>query len=449
MQYFKISIGAALLLAICLSLGLRGRSHSQALQTDIFSMPLGYNNGQEYGSRLIIQNGVTYEDTSYGAQNPGLGNQITCFGIEWSRLYHAGVDLYRSDGTSTTGDEIVAVANGEVVFADFVNYPGNVVIVKHNDPFDDSNPPKYIYSVYSHLDTPLNVVEGQFVTRGQVIGTVLEQIKSGIDDSHLHFEVRYFEDGGNIYPNYPNCNGTTGKAGKGYTYPEYPDNFPTPGLGYTDPLAFIRSRSGLFLPLVDKAPTPTITPTPTETATPLPTPTPTLTPTPTPIPCVAGVDLVQNGDFEDPNRWSLWVSDTPNLINPYKDSPNDYALVMGYENSADQTVYQTITVPPGVQMIDIKFQLYIRTLEVLPIDFDYLYVDVVGNTDVTASSLLHAPFAPFTNRSPGGQWTQQTLHVADVAALNAPLRLKFHATTNWALATAFYLDNVQMMTGCQ
>ncbi|MFN8494403.1 MAG: M23 family metallopeptidase [Caldilineaceae bacterium] len=452
MRYFKILIGFVFLVGVCLNLNLWSRVQSQALPADIFSMSLGYNNGLEYGPRINVQNGITNENTSYGVQNPGLGNRITCFDIEWSQLYHAGVDLYRSDGTSTMGDEVTAVANGEVVFADFVNYPGNVVIIKHDDPFDDPNNPKYIYSVYSHLDTPLNVTDGQIVTRGQVIGTVLAQVVNGIDDSHLHFEIRYFEDGGNIYTNYPNCNGTTGKAGKGYTYPEHPDDFPTPGMGYTDPLAFIRSRSGQFLPLIGRAPTPTVTHTPTitptPTQTPTPTVTPTLTPTPTPI-CVAGQDLVQNGDFEDPTRWNLWVADTPGLIDPYVTVPDEYALVMGYENSVAQTVYQTIHIPPGVRAVDIKFQLYIRTLEVLPIDFDYLYVDVVGNTGVTGASVLHTPFPPFTNRSPSEQWTQQVFHVADAAQLHAPIRLQFHATTNWLLATAFTIDNIQLITGCQ
>jgi len=441
MQYFKISSSSVLLLAICLVIGLWDRSQSQALLADIFSMPLGYNNEPEYGPRIIIQNDITYENTSYGVQNPGLGSQITCFGIEWSQIYHAGVDLYRADGTDTVSSTVTAVANGQVVFAKDENYPGYVVIIKHDDPFDDPNNPKPIYSVYGHLDENSVVVnEGDFVLRGQVLGTV--KLKEN-NDSHLHFEVRYFEDGGNIYPNYPNCNGTTGKVGKGYTYPEHPDDFPTPGMGYTDPLTLIRSRSGEFLPLVRDDPPPTVTPTP------LPTATPTLTPTPTPIPCVAGVNLVQNGDFEDPSRWALWVSDTPNLIIPYEASPNDYALVMGYENSVDQTVYQTITIPSVVRSVDIKFQLYVRTFEVLPIDFDYLYVDVVGNTGVTAASLLHTPFAPFTNRSPGGQWTQQTLHVDDAAQIHVPIRLQFHATTSWAFATAFYVDNVQLITGCQ
>ena len=65
------------------------------------------------------------------------------------------------------------------------------------------------------------------------------------------------------------------------------------------------------------------------------------------------------------------------------------------------------------------------------------------------ASLLHEPFAPFTNRTPQGEWRQQILHVDDIELINMPIRLHFHATTNWALATAFYVDNVQLITRCQ
>lgn len=58
----------------------------------------------------------------------------------------------------------------------------------------------------------------------------------GQDDSHLHFEIRTFEDGGNIFPNFPTCN-TNYVPGVGYTYPELPDTF-----GYLDPIQFLDDR---------------------------------------------------------------------------------------------------------------------------------------------------------------------------------------------------------------
>lgn len=449
----KLKYGFVFVSVIALTFAVSVQTKGQLLVANIFSMPLGYANNYTYAPRIIIQDGITYQDTSYGIKNPGLGNKITCFGIEWNQIYHAGVDLYQVDAfpedNTTAGDEVVAVANGEVVFAGYENYPGYVIIIKHDDPFDDSANSKPIYSVYGHLET-VSVISGGSVIRGETIGTVMPQtLNDGTDDSHLHFEIRYFEDGSNIYTNYPNCNGTTQQTGKGYTYPEHPDDFPIPEWGYTDPLAFIRSRNGVFLPEIHVDLPPTNTPTPILRPTLTATPTPSPTATPTPIPCIAGIDLVQNGDFEDPTQHDRWISDTENLINPYPDSPDEYALVMGYENSADQTVYQTITVPPEVDSVDIKFWLYVRTLEIAPVDSDYLYIDVVQGNGVSGASLLDEPFEPYTNQSSPGEWQKQTLHVVDIESIPVPIHLNFHATTNWALATAFYIDNVQLITGCE
>ena len=108
--------------------------------------------------------------------NPGLvdidgKDIITCFDIAWTQVYHAGVDLYHANGTDEAGDEVTAVANGKVVFAKAENYPGSVVIIKHNDPFNDPNNPKPIYSVYGHLnDDSIVVHEGDFVSRGTSLG---------------------------------------------------------------------------------------------------------------------------------------------------------------------------------------------------------------------------------------------------------------------------------------
>jgi hypothetical protein len=57
------------------------------------------------------------------------------------------------------------------------------------------------------------------------------------DGSHLHFEVRRFLNAHNIYDAAPDCNGLV--AGRGYTHPERPDDFPAAGKGYLDPAAVI------------------------------------------------------------------------------------------------------------------------------------------------------------------------------------------------------------------
>ena len=64
------------------------------------------------------------------------------------------------------------------------------------------------------------------------------------------------------------------------------------------------------------------------------------------------------------------------------------------------------------------------------------HVDVIDGTSATAASLLHEPFAPFTNRfSPQRTWHQQSLRVDDIETIKQPVHLQFRATTPFGLDT--------------
>jgi len=209
---------------------------TQSAISSIFSPPLGYRDNYNYGA-------PNYAD--YGIKNENLVGG-SCFGVSWKDIYHAGEDWFRIGENGVPipvpGAEVTAVADGTVIWAQPINYPGRVVIVSHTD----SLLPQTTYSIYSHLDPmTLAVQSGQTVTRGQKLGTVLYQTDN---NSHLHWEIRYFSDGSNIYPNYPNCNGFV--PGRGYTYPEHPDNFPSSTAGYTDPFTFVTNHAGGFLPFL-------------------------------------------------------------------------------------------------------------------------------------------------------------------------------------------------------
>jgi hypothetical protein len=205
-----------------------------------FGPPLGAHDGVAYAPRVTKESGKVIEDTNYDVQNPDLkGN--TCFGVAWEKLWHAGEDLYRADGRSAAGAEVTAIADGTVVYANpDINYPGLVVIVEHTVNGET------LYSVYAHLDdNSLEVSQGDAVKQGQKLGIVLKQRYTGRfpeqhpsgDDSHLHFEVRRFLNGRNIYPDAPACDGLV--AGRGYTYPQHPDLVPAAGRGYVDPTTVI------------------------------------------------------------------------------------------------------------------------------------------------------------------------------------------------------------------
>lgn len=129
--------------------------------TVLFSQPIG-DPGDVLGDGFYIRDAYTSENTWY---LPG--------------YWHTGEDWYRQRG-NTAGAHVYAIAAGTVVYTDS-NYPGRVVIIRHA---------ANLYSMYGHLDPALAVHVGEPVTRGQLLGTVLQRT-DGVP-SHLHFEVRTF-----------------------------------------------------------------------------------------------------------------------------------------------------------------------------------------------------------------------------------------------------------------
>ncbi len=199
-----------------------------------------------YGPYIPGTSGPLAVDTRYGAQNPALGDRDNCFRdaaghpVPFSQLYHAGLDLFALDA----GGQVVwgwaahqpvhAVADGVVVFT-LETAADGVIIVEH---FLPDGPP--VYSVYWHVED-MQVQPGQPVARGQVLAVVLDQGAN----SHLHWEMRTFRDGSNLFP--PDsagaaCNGHT--AGVAYTWDDDPARAHPDFYGYLDPAAFVESRPG-------------------------------------------------------------------------------------------------------------------------------------------------------------------------------------------------------------
>lgn len=126
------------------------------------SLPIGWSD-QPPGLGFRIGHGFQTENTWY---LPG--------------YWHCAEDWYAIDG-ETAGAQVYAMTDGEVVFVGS-DYPGRVVIVRHEDG---------IYSMYGHLDYATAVVEGDSVSAGDVLGTVLMRT-DGAAPSHVHVEVRTF-----------------------------------------------------------------------------------------------------------------------------------------------------------------------------------------------------------------------------------------------------------------
>lgn len=99
------------------------------------------------------------------------GRRIDPFSGEGA--FHTGVDLSANVGTS-----VKAAADGVVSVAEVYGGYGRLVVVDHGNG---------LQSYYAHLSR-LNVVPGQEVRRGQILG--LSGASGRVTSPHLHYEVR-------------------------------------------------------------------------------------------------------------------------------------------------------------------------------------------------------------------------------------------------------------------
>ncbi len=148
--------------AVAAALGARVAAARQA-SAPAWSLPIR-NPGATPGDGFVIRHGFACENTWF---NPG-----------W---WHTAEDWYRDADAETAGAEVVAVHAGRVAWIGS-DYPGRVVLVQHPDG---------LVAMYGHLDFALDVVEGQAVAAGQVIGRVYKWPDARAP-SHLHFEIRTF-----------------------------------------------------------------------------------------------------------------------------------------------------------------------------------------------------------------------------------------------------------------
>ena len=91
------------------------------------------------------------------------------------RRKHKGIDIYARKGTP-----VVAISDGVIVEKDHTPIGGKTLWLKSAD--------HDLTAYYAHLDKQL-VREGQYVRKGQVIGTVGNTGNARSMSSHLHFGI--------------------------------------------------------------------------------------------------------------------------------------------------------------------------------------------------------------------------------------------------------------------
>ena len=463
--------------------------------TDPFTSPFGpISTTSDYE----VQWNIIISDTRYGVRNLSLPNEFRrCWGVAWNRNLHAAIDLYRGDGADATGTPVYAIADGEVAYYNpaYTSYPGRVVILSHL--LEDG---RTLYAMYGHLAT-VSVTQGAIVTSGQPIGTIVSQG----DDSHLHFELRWFLNASAIYPATTSCNGLI--YGRGYTYLTYPDDFPAPGNGYLDPDAFIQAHGGPSLtpigapdsrePITLTAasadlrlstdssvlpnnrsvlPTtsgtgiggPGLLVTPTQKIAPqvaaIVAQTETLTytaylplvvnglplppPPPPPDSCVEGQNLLTNGGFEDGPGSAPWMqlrNTTSDLIDDVQAYSSTYSLWLAGRNLADEEALQAGFIPTDTVGLTLTFKRLLTSQEYEAKVYDHFELVLENQVGNEVS-----PQLSITNLSPNRNvWITETAAFSGLEPWqNRWLRLSLKGMTDSNLLTSLYLDDVELQMQC-
>jgi hypothetical protein len=214
------------------------------LPADHFDFPLDPN---RFGPYVHDVTGPWPVDTRYGVQNLGLGSAGKCFvdksgkKVPFAELYHAGEDWFKYDarrqveGGAAKGEPVHAVANGLVTWKQDIGAEGWVISIEHLLA-DGSK----VWSAYWHVAEP-QVSFGQIVYRGDVIGEIADRG----ENSHLHWELRTWGDGSNLFPptsagGRGTCNGRI--PALGYTWDDELGRAGPNAWGYVDPVKFVKDH---------------------------------------------------------------------------------------------------------------------------------------------------------------------------------------------------------------
>ena len=111
---------------------------------------------------------------------PSSGELVARFGRNQDRDYNVEFECDGIEIKAEAGTPVRAVHSGKVVFSDWIDERGNMVVLDHGRGY---------YTLYAHL-AAFDVKLGDQVTEGQKLGTVGET--GSLKGPILHFEIREF-----------------------------------------------------------------------------------------------------------------------------------------------------------------------------------------------------------------------------------------------------------------
>lgn len=158
---------------------------------------------------------------------------------------------------------------------------------------------------------------------------------------------------------------------------------------------------------------------------------PTPTPTPTPAP---STERIVNGGFESGTTpWVQSSSGGYQLIDTTRPHSGSYSAYLGGYNNANETIYQTVTVPTNGTL---TYWWYMSTQETGGA-YDYLRVRLHDSSGATVATVRS-----WSNGSGAGVWRQDSISLGSYAGRT--LRVGFSATNDSWLPTSFNVDDVSL-----
>jgi hypothetical protein len=140
-----------------------------------------------------------------------------------------------------------------------------------------------------------------------------------------------------------------------------------------------------------------------------------------------------------------WVESRPTIIDntaTHEPRTGDYKAWLGGTNNANDTLYQTLTIPAGATAAQLSFYLRMVSTEGTTTAYDYLYIRVRD----TAGALL-ATLGTITNRDQNTYANYTLVSYSMDAYIGQEARVSFEATTDGSEVTSFLVDDTGLDAG--